>query len=120
MIARRDDDRTAALDLAARRDGPAAEMEGRFGVGGGHRELPVASVAAVGSVVLAAFVVVKWRSSRRRSSAPLFQIAYSSESPSATAEAAMMFVSEPIVDHSRVPSAESMMTRVRAAVAASP
>ena len=32
----------------------------------------------------------------------------------------MMFVSEPIVDHSRTPSAESMMTRVRAAVAASP
>ena len=49
-----------------------------------------------------------------------FQMAYSSESASAFAEAAMMFVSEPIVDHSFAPSAESMITRVRAAVAASP
>ena len=32
----------------------------------------------------------------------------------------MMFVSEPIVDQVRAPSCESMMTRVRAAVAASP
>ena len=64
--------------------------------------------------------VVKWRSSRRRSSAPDFQIAYSSESASAEAEAAMMFVSLPIVDHVRAPSIESMMTRVRAAVAAPP
>ena len=43
--------------------------------------------------------VVKWRSSRRRSSAPDFQIAYSSESARAAADAAMMFVSLPIVDH---------------------
>ena len=63
---------------------------------------------------------VEARSSRRRSSAPDFQIAYSSESISAAAEAAMMFVSLPIVDHSRVPSVESMMTRVRAAVADAP
>ena len=48
--------------------------------------------------------VVKWRSSRRRSSAPDFQIAYSSESARAGAEAAMMFVSLPIVDHVRAPS----------------
>ena len=61
--------------------------------------------------------VVKCRSSRRRSSAPRFQIAYSSESPRAVAEAAMMFVSEPIVDHSSAPSVDSMVTRVRAAVA---
>ena len=65
-------------------------------------------------------VVVKCRSSRRRSSAPDFQIAYSSESARADAEAAMMFVSEPMVDQVRAPSCESMMTRVRAAVAASP
>ena len=64
--------------------------------------------------------VVKWRSSRRRSSAPAFQIAYSSESARAAAEAAMMFVSLPIVDQVRAPSAESMTTRVRAAVAAPP
>ena len=64
--------------------------------------------------------VVKCRSSRRRSSAPAFQIAYSSESARAFAEAAMMFVSLPIVDQVRVPSAESMTTRVRAAVAALP
>ena len=32
----------------------------------------------------------------------------------------MMFASEPIVDHSRPSSMESMMTRVRAAVAAVP
>lgn len=64
--------------------------------------------------------VVKWRSSRRRSSAPAFQTAYSSESASAAAEAAMMFVSLPIVDQWRAPSDESMMTRVRAAVAAVP
>ena len=64
--------------------------------------------------------VVKWRSSRRRSSAPPFQIAYSSESASAIADAAMMFVSEPIVVQVRAPSAESMITRVRAAVAAAP
>jgi hypothetical protein len=32
----------------------------------------------------------------------------------------MMFVSLPIVDHSSVPSDESMITRVRAAVAESP
>ena len=62
-------------------------------------------------------VVVKCRSSRRRSSAPDFQIAYSSESARACAEAAMMFVSLPIVDHVVEPSCESMMTRVRAAVA---
>src|SRR4051812_7244801 len=75
----------------------------------------------VGDVVAAAAVdVVKCRSSRRRSSAPDFQIAYSSESARASAEAAMMFVSLPIVDHSRVPSDESMITRVRAAVARSP
>ena len=66
------------------------------------------------------FVVVKWRSSRRRSSAPDFQIAYSSESASACADAAMMFVSLPIVLQVREPSCESMMTRVRAAVAVAP
>ena len=78
-------------------------------------------IIAVGAVAAAgADAVVKWRSSRRRSSAPDFQIAYSSESARAVAEAAMMFVSEPIVDHSRAPSVESMVTRVRAAVAASP
>ena len=49
--------------------------------------------------------VVKWRSSRRRSSAPDFQIAYSSESARAAADAAMMFVSLPIVDQVRAPSA---------------
>src|SRR5919106_118466 len=65
-------------------------------------------------------VVVKWRSSRLRSSAPDFQMAYSRESASAAAEAAMMFVSLPIVDHVRAPSCESMITRVRAAVAATP
>ena len=32
----------------------------------------------------------------------------------------MMFVSLPIVDHVRAPSTESMITRVRAAVAAPP
>src|SRR6185503_10246229 len=48
--------------------------------------------------------VVKWRSSRRRSRAPDFQIAYSSESASAAADAAMMLVSLPIVDHVRAPS----------------
>src|SRR3954469_21160998 len=36
--------------------------------------------------------VVKWRSARRRSSEPDFQMAYSSESASADADAAMMFV----------------------------
>src|SRR3954452_18262610 len=77
--------------------------------------LPVADVAAA-----AADDVVKCRSSRRRSSAPDFQIAYSSESARASADAAMMFVSLPIVDHSSVPSDESMITRVRAAVAWSP
>ena len=90
----------------------------RVGVVGGTVAL---SVVVAGIVVTsAAGAVVKWRSSRRRSSAPAFQIAYSSESARAVAEAAMMFVSLPIVDHSRVPSAESMITRVRAAVAASP
>ncbi len=64
--------------------------------------------------------VVKWRSSRRRSSEPAFQIAYSNESARADAEAAMMLVSLPIVDQVRAPSIESMMTRVRAAVAAPP
>ncbi len=63
---------------------------------------------------------MKWRSSRRRSSAPDFQIAYSSESASACADAAMMFVSLPIVLQVREPSCESMMTRVRAAVAVAP
>jgi hypothetical protein len=63
---------------------------------------------------------VKCRSSRRRSWAFDFQIAYSSESASAFADAEMMFVSLPIVDHSLAPSAESMITRVRAAVAAPP
>ena len=52
------------------------------------------------------------------SAAARFQMAYSKESASAAAEAEMMFVSEPIVDHSRSPSMESMITRVRAAVAA--
>ena len=80
----------------------------------------VAAVAGSAGVASAPAPVVKWRSSRRRSSAPDFQIAYSSESASAAAEAAMMFVSLPIVDHVRAPSCESMMTRVRAAVAASP
>jgi len=47
-------------------------------------------------------------------------MAYSKESASAAAEAEMMFVSEPIVDHVRSPSIESMMTRVRAAVAELP
>ena len=64
--------------------------------------------------------VVKWRSSRRRSSAPDFQMRYSRESARAPAEAAMMFVSLPIVDHVRLPSDESMITRVRAPVAAVP
>jgi hypothetical protein len=76
-------------------------------------------VVVAGGVVVAGWVV-KWRSSRRRSSAPDFQIAYSSESASAAADAAMMLVSDPMVDHVRAPSCESMMTRVRAAVAASP
>jgi glyoxylase-like metal-dependent hydrolase (beta-lactamase superfamily II) len=39
---------------------------------------------------------------------------------SAAADAAMMFVSLPIVDQVRAPSIESMITRVRAAVAAPP
>ena len=56
---------------------------------------PLARLRAVAAVV-------KWRSSRRRSSAPDFQIAYSSESARALAEAAMMFVSLPIVDQVRV------------------
>ena len=56
--------------------------------------------------------VVKWRSSRRRSSEPDFQIANSSESASAAAEAAMMLVSLPMVDQVRAPSIESMITRV--------
>jgi hypothetical protein len=47
-------------------------------------------------------------------------MAYSIESARAAADAAMMLVSEPIVDHSRTPSDESMMTRVFAAVAESP
>ena len=51
---------------------------------------------------------------------PGLQMAYSKESARAAAEAEMMFVSEPIVDHSRSPSMESMITRVRAAVAAPP
>ncbi len=63
---------------------------------------------------------MKCRSSRRRSSEPDFQIAYSSESASAEADAAMMFVSLPIVDQVRAPSIESMTTLVRAAVAAPP
>ena len=49
-----------------------------------------------------------------------FQIAYSSESASACADAAMMFVSLPIVLQVCEPSCESMMTRVRAAVAVAP
>ena len=36
----------------------------------------------------------------------------------ALADAAMMFVSDPIVDHSRAPSVDSIVTRVRAPVAA--
>ena len=63
---------------------------------------------------------MKWRSSRRRISAPDFQIVYSSESARAVADAAMMLVSLPIVDQVVVPSDESMITRVRAAVADSP
>ena len=55
------------------------------------------------------------RSSLRRSEAPVFQMAYSSESASAWAEAAMMLVADPMVDHSRVPAVEVMTTRVRAA-----
>src|SRR6266568_9175216 len=76
----------------------------------------VVSLADIG--YLPGATVVKWRSSRRRSSAPCFQIAYSSESPRAVAEAAMMFVSEPIVDHSWAPSVDAIVTRVRAPVAA--
>ena len=60
------------------------------------------------------------RSSRRRSDAPVFQIAYSRESASAWADAAMMLVAEPIVDHSSDPAVDVMTTRVRAAVAAFP
>ena len=52
--------------------------------------------------------------------APEVQIAYSSRSASAAADAAMMFVSLPMVDHVRAPSCESMIARVRAAVAAWP
>ena len=63
---------------------------------------------------------VKCRSSRRRSSAPDVQMAYSRESARAPADAAMMFVSLPMVDHVRPPAVESMTTRVRAAVAAPP
>src|SRR5204863_8245761 len=85
-----DHDRAAALRVAAGGDGPAGELERRRRVAGwlccGHLG-PSPAVT-----------VVKCRSSRRRSSAPLFQIAYSSESPRAVAEAAMMFVSEPMGD----------------------
>ena len=47
-------------------------------------------------------------------------MAYSSESASACADAAMMFVSLPMVLQVLEPSCESMMTRVRAAVAVAP
>ena len=43
------------------------------------------------------------RSSLRRSEAPVFQMAYSSESASAWAEAAMMLVADPMVDHRGFP-----------------
>src|SRR4029078_6804751 len=83
---------------------------------------PRAPLAVLGSLADIGYLPgapgVEWRSSRRRSSAPCFQIAYSSESPRAVAEAAMMLVSEPIVDHSAWPSVDSIVTRVRAPVAA--
>ena len=124
VVARGDDDRAAAARVAARRRRPAGELQG-VGLAvrsSGHlRGVAVAPrVAGVVGTPSRPGAVVKWRSSRRRSSEPDFQIAYSSESASADAEAAMMFVSLPIVDHVRAPSIESMMTRVRAAVAAPP
>ena len=84
-------------------------------VGSRSRRGPAAAADAPG-----VRAVVKWRSSRRRSSEPDFQIANSSESASAAADAAMMLVSLPMVDQVREPSIESMITRVRAAVAATP
>ena len=121
VIAGRDDDRAAALDVASPTS-PSSARDGASALGRrSSARLRGARCAADGpSGYLPAGAVVKWRSSRRRSSAPDFQIAYSSESARAVADAAMMFVSLPIVDHSRAPSDESMMTRVRAAVAASP
>ena len=65
-------------------DGPTSAA----GRGGGRRRPPCGAGRS------------KFRSSRRRTAAPRFQMAYSSESTSASAEAEMMFVSEPIVDHS--------------------
>ena len=106
VIARGDDDGAAAARVAARRGRPADELErvggqarsstsspwGRGRTAGGRR----------GDRAIGAAAVVKWRSSRRRSSEPDFQIAYSSESASAEADAAMMLVSLPIVDQVRV------------------
>src|SRR3954468_19751061 len=101
--------RTGARARASRRDRSSVHLRG-----------VAVALRVTGAAAVAADPVVKWRSSRRRSSEPDFQMAYSSESASADADAAMMLVSLPIVDQVRAPSIESMMTLVRAAVAAPP
>src|SRR6186713_60712 len=121
VVAGIEDDGAATPGVRARGDRPAGELDRwRGGVGRIRHPVYLRVAVAGSSAGTSDDVVVKWRSSRRRSSAPDFQMAYSSESARAAADAAMMLVSLPIVDQVRAPSCESMITRVRAAVAASP
>ena len=85
VVARGDDDRAAAVGVRAgrapssARDG-ACRRVGRRSRGGRRRRRPSVTSRSVTSPLGPPTSCVKCRSSRRRSSAPDFQIAYSSES----------------------------------------
>src|SRR3989304_3390855 len=95
MVAALDHDHAPALHVGPGGAPPPGQMDALVGLrarslrGGA---LPGWTARAHGR---SPWIVVKGRSSRRWVCAPLFQRAYSSESPSACQEAAMMFVSAP-------------------------